>query len=57
MKTKFAELDKGIYEKFDGINAVDQNGDRKYNTAGEYAEARNAWKASLPNGAVILNKD
>ena len=57
IENKVSELDKGIYEKFDGINAVDQNGDRKYNTAGEYAEARNAWKASLPNGAVILNKD
>jgi len=55
--SKIAELDPGIYEKFDGIGAVDENGDLKYNTADEYIEARNAWKNSLPNGTVILNKD
>jgi|9_EtaG_2_1085328.scaffolds.fasta_scaffold05833_4 hypothetical protein len=57
IENKVLELDKGIYEKFDGIDAVDENGNAKYNTANEYIAARNAWKASLPNGAVILNKD
>lgn len=46
---KVLELDKGIYEKFeaptDDMSMTD------------YMTARDAWKASLPNGAVILNKD
>ena len=55
--SKIAELGPGIYEKFDGIGAEDEEGNLKYNTAEEYIEARDAWKNSLPNGAVILNKD
>jgi len=49
IENKVAELDKGIYEKFEPPSA-DMPLD-------EFLEARNAWKASLPNGAVILNKD
>ena len=49
IEDKVAELDKGIYEKFEPPSA-DMPLD-------EFLAARNAWKASLPNGAVILNKD
>tara|TARA_Y100000389_G_scaffold94331_1_gene90988 strand:- start:10392 stop:12026 length:1635 start_codon:yes stop_codon:yes gene_type:complete len=49
IEDKVLELDKGIYEKFeaptDDISMED------------YMAARDSWKASLPNGAVILNKD
>ena len=49
IENKILELDKGIYEKFEPPSA-DMPLD-------EFFAARNAWKASLPNGAVILNKD
>jgi hypothetical protein len=49
IENKVSELDKGIYEKFEPPSA-DMPLD-------EFLAARNAWKASLPNGAVILNKD
>jgi len=49
IEDKVSELDKGIYEKFERPKAD--------MPLAEFLAARNAWKASLPNGAVILNKD
>ena len=49
IEDKVAELDKGIYEKFEPPSADISLED--------FVTARDAWKASLPNGAVILNKD
>ena len=54
---EMAKLDKGIYEKFEGIGAKKENGDVKYSTVEEYVAARNSWKNSLRGGSVILNKD
>ena len=50
---KLDELDKGIYEKFTSF-AVDPDSDKATNTA-RFAEERNNWFNSLPNGAVVLN--
>ena len=49
IENKVAELDKGIYEKFEPPS-TDMSLE-------EFVAARDAWKASLPNGAVILNRD
>ena len=49
IENKILELDKGIYEKFEAPSSD--------MSLEDFLSARDAWKASLPNGAVILNKD
>jgi len=49
IENKISELDKGIYQKFE---APDSDMSLQ-----DFISARDAWKSSLPNGAVILNKD
>jgi len=57
ISNEMAKLDKGIYEKFEGMDSKDDDGDLKYNNVEEYVAARNSWKNSLRGGSVILNKD
>ena len=49
IENKILKLDKGIYEKFEAPSSD--------MSLEDFLSARDAWKASLPNGAVILNKD
>jgi hypothetical protein len=49
IEDKISELDKGIYEKFERPSPD--------MSLQDFMAARDAWKASLPDGAVILNKD
>ena len=49
IENKISELDKGIYQKFERPSPD--------MSLQDFISARDVWKSSLPNGAVILNKD
>ena len=49
IENKISELDKGIYQKFERPSPD--------MSLQDFLSARDVWKSSLPNGAVILNKD
>jgi hypothetical protein len=49
IENKISELDKGIYQKFEAPSSD--------MSLQDFLSARDVWKSSLPNGAVILNKD